>query len=248
MERFAGKAYVVTGGSSGIGLAAARQIVAEGGKVLVTGSNPEPLTALSASDPAIYTIVNDAGDAAAADALAAEAQRLFERIDGALLNAGIGFGAVTEQITYEAYRRLVDINIGGPLFGTQALSSIVRDGGAIVITASIAKDKGTAGHPLYGATKGAVRSMVRGFAAQLAPRRIRVNTVSPGPIETDFFTRLGYSDEMLRSIPARIAASNPLGRMGSASEAAAVALFLLSDDASYVTGSDYPVDGGSAQI
>ena len=125
---------------------------------------------------------------------------------------------------------------------------MIRDGGSVPITASIAKDKGIATSALYSATKGALRSMARGLARELAPRRIWVNTLSPGPIETDFSNRLGMPPEQLAMVEQHLSATNPLGRLGTADEAAAVALFLLSDEASYVTGSDYYVDGGEAQL
>ena len=248
MGRFEGKSVVITGGSSGIGLAAARRIVEEGGSVLITGSNADRLERAREQLPAVHILVNDASKPEAAQALADEAKRLFGTIDAVFLNAGVGAGAPLGHLTPDVYRQLMDLNVGGPLFGTQALAPIVRDGGSIVITASIAKDKGMQASALYSATKGAVRSLVRGFARELAPRRIRVNAVSPGAIETDFFNRLGLPEEHASAVVQQIAAGNPLGRVGTAEEAAAVALFLLSDEASYVTGADYCVDGGDAQL
>lgn len=248
MNRFSGKSVVITGGSSGIGLAAAQRIVAEGGSVLITGSNAARLEAARGRCPEAHTLVNDAARPEAAQALADEAARLFGTVDAVFLNAGVGAAAPLGQLTPELYRQLMDLNVGGVLFGTQALAPILRDGGAILITASIAKDKGMPASALYSATKGAVRSLVRGFARELAPRRIRVNALSPGPIATDFFNRLGLPEEHASTIEQHIAASNPLGRMGTSEEAAAVALFLLSEEASYVTGADYFVDGGDAQL
>ena len=249
MTRFSGKSVVITGGSSGIGLAAALRIAAEGGQVLITGANPERLKAVKDAHPELNVLQNDARDPEAASVLAETAKQLFGgKIDGAFLNAGAGAGAMLGGVTPELYRDQVDLNIGGPLFGVQALAPLMADGGSIVITASIAKDKGMPGSALYSATKGAVRALVRGFARELAPRQIRVNTVSPGPIETDFFVRLGMPAEQLAYVNESMAQSNPMGRMGRPEEAAAVALFLLSDDASYVTGSDYFVDGGAAQL
>lgn len=248
MGRFTDKAVVITGGSSGIGLAAARRIVSEGGRVLITGSNPARLEAVRADNPAIAIFENDASRPEAADALAAQARHLFGEIDGAFLNAGIGAGAPLGHVTPAMYRQIMDINVGGPLFGTQALAPVMRDGGSILITASIAKDKGMPASALYSASKGAVRALARGFARELAPRAIRVNTISPGPIETDFFKRLGLPEEHLAGVQQHMAATNPLGRMGTAEEAAAVALFLLSAESSYVTGADYFVDGGEAQL
>jgi NAD(P)-dependent dehydrogenase (short-subunit alcohol dehydrogenase family) len=244
MKRFKGKVIVVTGGSSGIGLAVAQRIVAEGGKVLVTGTSKEKLVAAAASHHDIHTIENDAADPSSARVLAAEAKRLFGEIDGAFLNAGIGGVTPLDKITPEFFYRLFDLNVAGPLFGAQALVPLMKRGSSILITASAAKDKGLPGAAIYSATKGAVRSMVKGLARELVSKAIRVNSVSPGPIETSFYERGGRPREQLGFI----ASNNPLGRMGKAEEAAAVAVFLLSDEASYVTGSDYAVDGGEAQL
>jgi NAD(P)-dependent dehydrogenase (short-subunit alcohol dehydrogenase family) len=249
MARFTDKSFVVTGGTTGIGFAAARRIVEEGGNVLVTGTSPERLRAVQASIPGAATLLNNAGDLdVSAAALAEEARRLFGTLEGVFLNAGVGTGSMGDAPSSQSYRTLVDINIGGPFFGAIMLEPLVRDGGSIVITASNAKDKGLPGSALYAATKGAARSMVRGLARDFAPRRIRVNAMSPGPIETEFFARLGRSAEEIDAMAARIATTNPLGRMGTPDEAAAVALFLLSSESSFVTGSDYLVDGGSAQL
>jgi NAD(P)-dependent dehydrogenase (short-subunit alcohol dehydrogenase family) len=246
MARFSGKSIVITGGSSGIGLETARRIVAEGGRVLITGSNAAKLDA--AAGDGIATLVNDAADPAAADALAAEAKRLFGVVDGAFLNAGVGAGAPLGTITPDLFSKLFDLNVGGVLFGAQALAPLIPAGGSILVTASAAKDKGIPHAAIYSATKGAVRSMVLGLARELAPKGVRVNTISPGPIETPFFDRLGLPAEQLEMVQKGIGASNPMGRIGTMEEAAAVAAFLLSSEAGFVTGSDYAVDGGEAQL
>jgi len=248
MARFTDKAFVITGGSSGIGLTTALGITGAGGKVLVTGSNAEKLKEAAALNPNIRTLLNDAGDLNAASALAAEAKKLFGQIDGVFLNAGKGGGAPLGQITPAMFSELFNLNVGGVVFGAQALAPMLKDGGSIVITASAAKDKGMAGAAIYSATKGAVRSLTKALTRELAPRQIRVNTLSPGPIQTPIFARLGRPPEMLEKLASMIKANNPLGRMGTSEEAAAVALFLLSDESTFVTGSDYAVDGGEAQL
>jgi NAD(P)-dependent dehydrogenase (short-subunit alcohol dehydrogenase family) len=248
MKRFEGKALVVTGGSSGIGLVLAQRVVAEGGKVLVTGTSKEKLAAAAAFHHDLHTIVNDAADPLSAPLLAAEARRLFGVIDGAFFNAGIGGVTPLDKVTPEFFYRLFDLNVAGPLFGAQALVPLMKPGSCILITASAAKDKGLPGAAIYSATKGAVRSMVKGLARELASQSIRVNSVSPGPIQTTFYERAGRPRGQLDAFAKYIASTNPLGRMGNAEEAAAVAAFLLSDEASYVTGSDYAVDGGEAQL
>jgi NAD(P)-dependent dehydrogenase (short-subunit alcohol dehydrogenase family) len=248
MKRFEGKAIVVTGGSSGIGLVVAQRIVAEGGKVLVTGTSIERLAAAGASHHDIHTIENDASDPSSARVLAVKAKRLFGEIDGAFFNAGIGGVIPLDKVTPEFFHRLFDLNVAGPLFGAQALVPLMKPGSSILITGSAAKDKGLPGAAIYSASKGAVRSMVKGLARELASKSIRVNSVSPGPIETSFYERAGRPRDQLGAFAKYIASTNPLGRMGKAEEAAAVAAFLLSDEASYVTGSDYAVDGGEAQL
>ncbi len=246
MARFTGKSVVITGGSSGIGLATAQRIVAEGGQALVTGTNAQKLAA--ARGDSMHVLENDAADPAAADALAAKAKELFGEIDGVFLNAGIGKGAAVGTITPEFYHALMDLNVGGVIFGAQALAPLIRPGGSILVTASAAKDKGIPQGAIYSATKGAVRSLVRGLARELAPQGIRVNSVSPGPIETPFFDRIGFPREMLDTVIAHAVQGNPMGRLGKAEEPAAVAAFLLSSEASFVTGADYAVDGGEAQL
>lgn len=246
MSRFTDKTIVITGGSSGIGLATAQRIVAEGGRVLVTGTNKAKLEAIESES--LHILVNDAADFAEAATLATEAKRLFGQIDGAFLNAGIGAGAPLSKITVEVYRQLMDLNVGGVLFGAQALAPLLRSGGSILVTASSAKDKGLAQGAVYSATKGAVRSLVRGLASEFASQNIRVNTISPGPIQTPFFERLGRPADQLEMIAKHIVATNPMGRLGTMDEAAAVATFLLSSEAGFVTGSDYAVDGGEAQL
>jgi NAD(P)-dependent dehydrogenase (short-subunit alcohol dehydrogenase family) len=216
--------------------------------VLVTGTSTEKLAAAAALHRDIHTMENDAADPSSALALAAEAKRLFGEIDGAFFNAGIGGVALLDKITPEFFHRLFDLNVAGPLFGAQALVPLMKPGSSILITASAAKDKGFPGAAIYSATKGAVRSMVRGLARELAGKAIRVNSVSPGPTETSFFERAGRPKDQLDAFAGHVASTNPLGRMGTAEEAAAVAAFLLSDEASYVTGSDYAVDGGEAQL
>jgi NAD(P)-dependent dehydrogenase (short-subunit alcohol dehydrogenase family) len=246
--RFQGKAIVITGGTSGIGLATALGIAAEGGAVLLTGTDPTRLAAAKAGHPNIRGLLNDAGDLTAATTLAEAARHEFGTIDGLFLNAGKGGGAPLGQLTPQMFRELMDLNVGGPLFGAQAFAPLLKDGGSIVLTASVAKDRGYPGAALYSATKGAVRSMTKALARDLAPRNIRVNTLSPGPIETPFFDRMNRPPEVTQKVLNSMKASNPLRRMGRAEEVAAVAMFLLSDQASYVTGADYFVDGGEAQL
>jgi NAD(P)-dependent dehydrogenase (short-subunit alcohol dehydrogenase family) len=248
MGRFSDQSFVITGGSSGIGLATARRIVAEGGRVLVTGTNDKRLEAAKALHHNIHTLKSDAADPAAAEVLANEAKHLFGQLSGVFLNAGFGVLSPLGSITLELFRKQFETNVAGVLFGAQALAPLVKRGGTLLLMASGAKTNGMPGSALYAGSKGAVRSITLVLARELAPRGIRVNTISPGPIDTHFHERLNIPPEKLKELEAALQAAIPLGRIGKVEEAVAVATFLLSDEASFVTGADYPVDGGEAQL
>jgi NAD(P)-dependent dehydrogenase (short-subunit alcohol dehydrogenase family) len=248
MTRFTDKTFVVTGGSSGIGKATAQRLAAEGATVIITGTNAEKLESAAADIPGAITLVNDAGDPTAANALADLVRAKADKIDGAFFNAGFGNFAPHTDVTTEEFDSEFAVNVRGPLLQAQALSGLIRDGGSIAITGSIVNRMGMQGGAIYSATKGAVRALVRVLAAELAPRNIRVNSISPGPIGTDFFDRTGMDEETMNQMAAQIQAQVPLGRFGQPEEVAGVATFLLSDDASYVTGSDYTVDGGMSEV
>lgn len=243
--RFAGKNVVITGGSSGIGLATARRIAAEGGRVLITGTNQRRLDeARSALPEGTVAIANDAGDPAAADALAAAVGESLGRIDGLFLNAGFGGFGANDQLQAADFDRMSDVNVRGPVLQLARLIPLLNDGGSVVVTASVSPYLGQAQAAVYAATKGAVTAIARSWAADLAPRNIRVNSIAPGPIATNFAEGLNLSDEQMQAFAEMILKRVPLGRFGTSEEVAAVACFLLSNDASYVTGSQYMVDGG----
>ena len=245
---FAGKRFLVTGGSSGIGRAAVELLHGAGGRVLATGTSTERLAALEADCPGVTSRVNDAGDPAAAEQLAAAVREGFGELDGAFLNAGMARFEPLANLTAAAIDRQFAVNVRGPMLQVRSLAPLLADGGAVVINTSVARDSGLPGAGAYGATKGALRSLVRVLAAELAPRGIRVNAVSPGPIQTDFFSRSGLPDEAGDAIAQSVLAKVPLGRFGVPAEAARVALFLLSGLASFVTGSEYVVDGGMSEV
>jgi NAD(P)-dependent dehydrogenase (short-subunit alcohol dehydrogenase family) len=248
MGRFSDQTFVITGGSSGIGLATAQRIANEGGRVLITGTNDKRLAHATALHSNIHGLRSDAADPAAADPLAAEAKRLFGELNGVFLNAGFGVLSPLGSITLELFRKQFEVNVAGVLFGAQALAPLVKSGGSLLLMASGAKTKGMAGAALYAGSKGAVRSITLVLARELAPRGIRVNTISPGPIDTHFHEKLNMPAAMLKEMDAAFKKMIPLGRVGTVAEAAAVASFLLSSEASFVTGADYPVDGGEAQL
>jgi NAD(P)-dependent dehydrogenase (short-subunit alcohol dehydrogenase family) len=243
--RFAGKNVVITGGSSGIGLATAKRIAAEGGRVLVTGTNSRRIEEARAALPVgSVALANDAADPGAAAALAEASQEAFGRVDGLFLNAGFGGFGANDAVGADEFDRMSNVNVRGPVLQLAKMIPVLNEGGSVVVTASVSPYLGQAQAAVYAATKGAVTAIARSWAADLAPRNIRVNSIAPGPIATNFAEGLNLSDEQMQAFAEMILKRVPLGRFGTAEEVAAVACFLLSDDASYVTGSQYFVDGG----
>ncbi len=248
MSRFEGKKVLVTGGTSGIGLATAKRLAAEGAQVAVTGTNAERLRAAEEAIPGVLAIQNDAADPTAAEALGQEISRHWGALDAAYLNAGFGRFAPLEEVTAEDFDGQYAVNVRGPLLHAKALSPLLSEGGALLLNTSVARDMGLPASTIYSSTKGAVRTLVRVLARELAGRQVRVNAVSPGPIASDFFARTGMPEEAQQEVGASILSQVPLGRFGTPEEVAAVATFLLSEDASFVSGSEYVVDGGMTEM
>ena len=247
MTRFKNKNILITGGSGGIGKATALQIAEEGGRVLVTGTNQTKLDEVQAAHENIKAIKNDAGDPQAAEQLAEAVKEHFGELDAAFLNAGFGKFAPHTEVSAEAFDQQYNVNVRGPILHSKALSPLIKDGGNMLVTTSVATYFGMEGGILYNSTKGAMRTVVRVLAKELAGRKIRVNAVAPGPIGTDFFDRTGMAESEQEEMTESIKQTVPLGRFGEAEEVAAVALFLMSDAASYVTAAEFVVDGGMTQ-
>jgi NAD(P)-dependent dehydrogenase (short-subunit alcohol dehydrogenase family) len=243
------KIALITGGTSGIGLETAKLFRAEGAKVIVTGTNPERLevAAKELGDEALVLSV----DLRKPDEIehAVELVRSkFGRIDIVFANAGAGAAAPLESITPEQVEEQFSLNFKGLFFTIQKAAPLVPNGGSIVVTTSFLNAVGTPGLSILSATKAAARSLVRSIGAELAPRGIRVNAVSPGPTATPFHSKLGLSEAQLSDTAAAIQASVPLKRFGEASEIAKAALFLASDDSSFTTGAELIADGGLSQF
>ena len=244
-----GSVAVVTGGSSGIGLATAALFVQEGARVFVTSRHPEELAAVARNlGPSVTAVPGDVTKTGDLDRLYATVERDAGCIDILFANAGAGSLAPLGAITEDFVDGIFDLNVKGLLFTVQKALPLLRDGSSIVLSASMAGSKGMPGFGVYAASKAAVRSFARSWTVDLKARKIRVNAISPGPIDTPGINSLGLSEQQIEEFKKNMVASVPLGRMGAADEIAKAALFLASDDSSYVTGVELFVDGGMAQI
>ena len=247
MKKLEGKIALITGGTTGIGLAAARLFHDEGARVFITGRSELTLAEAKKQLPAdITSIRSDASRLQDIDGLVATLQAKVDHIDVAFINAGIAKFLPFESITPEIFDEMFDINIRGAYFTIQKLLPLFRSGSSVVLTTSLAADLGIATSSAYGATKAALSSLARTLSNELAPRGIRVNEVSPGPIETPIYGKLGMSAEQTSGFKDTMAGLVPLKRMGAPDEVARAALFLASDDSSYLLGSKIRIDGGFA--
>jgi NAD(P)-dependent dehydrogenase (short-subunit alcohol dehydrogenase family) len=249
MGKLSGKVAVVTGGNSGIGLSTAQLFAAEGAQVVVTGRRKAELdAAVAAIGHGAVGVQGDVAKLADLDALYAEVKAKFGRIDVLFANAGVCELAPISDVSEEHFDKVFDINVKGLLFTVQKALPLFSDGGSIILNSSVANTTGIPAFGVYSATKAAVRSFARTWTAELKDRKIRVNVISPGPIETPIFNKVGLSAEQLQQFDAQISAQVPLGRFGKPEEIAKAALFLASDDASYVAGADLYVDGGLVAV
>ena len=247
MARLEGKVALITGGTTGIGAATARLFKAEGATVVVTGSNPNSLETARAELPGIEVVLSDQADRAASKALADDVAARHGRIDVLFVNAGVAAFSPLDQITEADFDRQFGINVRGALFAAQAAAPHIPQGGSIIFTASTAASSGMAGASVYSASKAAVRSFARTLGAELAPRGVRVNVISPGPIETPIFGKSGMNAQQIEGFKSGITSRVPLGRIGRPEEIAAAVLFLAAD-ATFVTGEEIISGGGLAVI
>jgi NAD(P)-dependent dehydrogenase (short-subunit alcohol dehydrogenase family) len=249
MGKLEGKIALVTGGTSGIGLATAKAFVREGAYVFITGRRERELTrAASAIGANVSPVQGDVSNPGDLDRLFAHISRDKGRLDVLFANAGIARFAPLGAITEEVYNAIFDINVKAVLFTVQQALPLMPPGSSIVLNASIVGSKGFPTNSVYSATKAAVRSFVRTWTTDLKDRRIRVNAVSPGSIDTPGLSALLASSETGQERAKRLSALAPLGRFGTPDEIASAVVFLASDDSSYVAGIELFVDGGLAQV
>jgi NAD(P)-dependent dehydrogenase (short-subunit alcohol dehydrogenase family) len=249
MGKLDGKIALVTGGTSGSGLATAKRFVSEGAYVFVTGRRKTELAvAVKEIGSNVTGVQGDVSNLADLDRLFAQIKREKSRLDIVFANAGIAKYAPLGRITEELYDSIFGINVKGLLFTVQQALPLVPDGGSIILNASIVASKGLAANSVYSATKAAVRSFARTWTTDLKDRRIRVNAVSPGSVDTPGLSGLLASSETGQQRLKMISNSVPLGRLGTPDEIAKAVVFLASDDSSYITGTELFVDGGFAQV
>ncbi len=250
MQALKDKVAVITGGSTGIGFATAKRFLEEGARVVLTGRTQETLDAALAELDEPDRAVGVRGDVARLDdldRLFATVKERFGRIDVLFANAGIARFAPLDEVDEAFFDSLFDINVKGLYFTVKKALPLMSKGGAIVLNSSVANSSGMASTSVYAATKAAVRSLARTLSSELGPRGIRVNAVSPGPIRTPIFGKLGLSEETVAGFEANVEQRVTLGRFGQPEEIADAVLFLSTDASSYIVGADLVVDGGYQQ-
>jgi len=249
MRKFEDKNAVVTGATTGIGYAVARQLQAEGARVAITGRDAERLEAARAAlGGDVVAIRVDAADVADIACGFAEVEAQIGRLDVVVANAGVAEFAPVAEADEAHYDRVFDVNAKGVFFTLREAVPRLADKGSIVVTTSVNNRMGMAGSAVYAASKAAVRSFVQVLAGELAERGVRVNAVSPGPVETPIYGKLGLPPERLEGLATTLKGKIPLGRFGQADEIASAVLFLASDAASFVTGTELVADGGWTEV
>lgn len=248
-NKLEGKIAVITGGNSGIGLATAKRFVSEGADVFITGRRKNELdVVVSEIGKKVTGIQSDVSNLTDLDRLYTMVKDQKGRLDILFANAGVGEFAPLGEISEEHFDKIFDINVKGVLFTVQKALPLFQDGGSIILTASSFVSKGIEAFSVYNASKAAIRSFARTWTVDLKHRKIRVNAVSPGPIDTPGIAGLAQNKEQLDQLKKSIITTIPMGRMGSPDEVAKVVAFLASDESSFITGTELSVDGGQAQV
>ena len=248
MDRFKEKTAVITGGTSGMGLATAKMLLDGGARVLVTGRSKAGLeSAQKELGKDALVVSSDARSLTDIDALASKVKAEFDTFDLLFVNAGFSVRAPLESMTEAVYDEMFNLNAKGPVFAVHKLSPLINRGGSVVFTTSIANVKGMPGQLAYGAAKAALRSFARTLAVELLPREIRVNAVTPGPIDTPILGKVFTGKDEAAQIREKMIGMVPMKRWGKSEEIAKAVLF-LAFDATFTTGAELPVDGGWSQL
>ncbi len=245
-QSLASKTALITGGTTGIGLATARLFLAEGARVAVTGQNPDTLTAVRAELPKALVLRADARKVEDAARAVDEVGKAFGGLDVLFLNAGVARFAPIDGFDEAFYDDMMNVNVKGVIFTLQKALPLLRKGGSVILNTSVVASRGVANASVYSATKGALSALTRALATELAPRGIRVNSVSPGPIATPIYGKLGMPSEAVSAFETSMKSKVPLARFGEADEVAQAVLFLATSTGSFVNGSEIAVDGGLA--
>jgi len=250
MSFLEGKHVVITGGTTGIGLATAERFARQGAKVMITGRTQASADqAVAASDSDLVGQGCDLTKMSDLDALAAAAKERFGHVDIFFANAGIAHFRPLEEMTEELFDDVMNTNVKGLYFSIQRVVPLMREGGVIVVTGSIAPRKGQNGLSVYGASKGAARAIVRNLASEMIEKGIRINCLAPGPVRTAIFSRMAGGDEaQAEAIVDRLAAGVPIGRIGTSEEIAEAVEFMCGPGAAYMQGSEVTLDGGKAEL
>lgn len=246
MKKLENKIAVITGGSSGIGLAAARLFKEEGAKVVINARNQSRLTEVMALHSAEFDLILEADIRRLSDidTFYQQIYQLYSKIDILFLNAGFGKLLPIELIDEQIFDETVEVNYKGVFFGIQKALPYLRNGASIILTSSVTHTMADPLTTVYAGTKAAIHSLTKTISMALKDRNIRVNTLSPGPVDTPIFLKAGIPADQLESLKGMLIEKIPVGRIGQAEELAKAALFLASDDSSYMTGSELVVDGG----
>jgi NAD(P)-dependent dehydrogenase (short-subunit alcohol dehydrogenase family) len=243
MEQFKGKTAVVTGGNSGIGYAAAKELAAQGATVIITGRRKEAV-AQAAAELGVTGVVSDQGRLGDIDRLVSEVTGKYGKVDILFINAGIGvFGAI-EHITEEQFDNVMNVNFKGAYFTLSRFIPHLSDGASVILLSSNSATMSLANGSVYSASKSALNRLAKIAAVELAPRGIRVNAISPGPTETNIMDKFGIEENMLKEIKASMVNRIPLRKMGSAENVAKWVVQLSGDAGSFVTGAELVMDGG----
>ena len=249
MKKLAGKTALITGGNSGIGLATAKLFREHGANLVITGRDKESLAkARSALSDDVIAIQSDTGKLADIETLMQQIQKQFGQLDILFVNAGIAHAAPFEFVTEQQFDSMVTTDFKGAFFNIQKALPLLTKNSSIIVTTSITNQMGTPNLSIYAACKAALRSLVQSLGLELIGRGIRINAISPGPITTPMYGRLGLPNEVEKGLKAEITNKSPIKRFGTPEEVAKAALFLATDDSSYIVGDEIVVDGGMSLL